>query len=207
MTAVETLGLNILYGRAQWPPTQLAMSYLIWTLGSFSWFDARHFGVERTRNTRPVKTNSYKLYVIRYYCRTYGHSHRSHKKLNFLGHLCNLPCLYMDMAKRVFNIRLTHSQHLDNGSLIPDINWILTKYALHHVLDMYLLDRVFPCVHGNDWFIKRLSNEVTLNFSVNASRAILLALHWYCVLMVWVVYGPWTGIARNGRIFAKGQWG
>ena len=55
-----------------------------------------------------------------------------HKKLNFLGQLCNIACSYM--AKRVFNIRLTHFQHLDNQSLgfIPDINRILTKYALHH---------------------------------------------------------------------------
>jgi len=29
-----------------------------------------------------------------------------HKKLNFLGQLCNLPCSYM--AKHVFNNRLTH---------------------------------------------------------------------------------------------------
>jgi len=67
-----------------------------------------------------------------------------HKKLNFLGQLCNLPGSYM--AKHVFNIRLTHFQHLDNQSLgfIPDITRILTKYALHHVLDRYLLDGVFP---------------------------------------------------------------
>jgi len=41
------------------------------------------------------------------------------------------------MTKRVFNIRLTHFQHLDNQSLgfISDINRILTKYALHHGLD------------------------------------------------------------------------
>ena len=59
----------------------------------------------------------------------------NHKKLNFLEQLCNLPCSYM--AERVFTIRLTHCQHLDNQSLgfIPDINRILTKYALHHVLD------------------------------------------------------------------------
>jgi len=68
------------------------------------------------------------------------------QKLNFLGKLCNLPCSYM--AKRVFNIRLTHFQHLDNQSLgfIPDINRIWTKYALHNVLvpDRYLSDGVFP---------------------------------------------------------------
>jgi len=46
----------------------------------------------------------------------------------------------------VFNIRLTHFQHLDSQShgFIPDINRILTKYALHHVLDRYLSDEVFP---------------------------------------------------------------
>jgi len=50
------------------------------------------------------------------------------------------------MAKRVFNIRLTHFQHLDNQSLgfIIDINIVLTKYALHHVLDRYLSYEVFP---------------------------------------------------------------
>jgi len=50
------------------------------------------------------------------------------------------------MAKRVLNIRLTHFQHLDNQSrgFIPDINRILIKYALHHVLDSYLSDGVFP---------------------------------------------------------------
>ena len=46
----------------------------------------------------------------------------------------------------VFNIRLTHFKHLENQSLsfIPDIYRILIKYALHHVLDRYLLDGVFP---------------------------------------------------------------
>jgi len=44
------------------------------------------------------------------------------KHLNHLGKLCNLSCSYM--AEHVFNIRLTHFQHLDNQSLgfIPDIN-------------------------------------------------------------------------------------
>jgi len=67
-----------------------------------------------------------------------------HKKLNLLGQLSYLPCSYM--AKRFVNIRLTHFQHLDNQSLgfIPDINRILTKYALHRVLDRYLSDGVFP---------------------------------------------------------------
>jgi len=66
------------------------------------------------------------------------------KKLNFLRQLCNLACSYM--AKHVFNIRLTHFRHLENQSIgfIPDINRILTKYALQHVLDRYLSDGVFP---------------------------------------------------------------
>ena len=62
------------------------------------------------------------------------------KRLNFFGQLCNRRCSYM--AKRVFNIRLTHFQLLHNQSLgfIPDINRKLTEYALHHVLDRYLSD-------------------------------------------------------------------
>jgi len=52
------------------------------------------------------------------------------------------PSMLIYMAKRVFNVRLTHFQHLDNQSLgfIPDINRVLTKYALHRVLDRYLSD-------------------------------------------------------------------
>jgi len=49
------------------------------------------------------------------------------------------------MTKLVYSIRLTHCRNLDNQSLgfIPDIYRILTKYALHHVLDRYLSDGVF----------------------------------------------------------------
>ena len=83
------------------------------------------------------------------------------KKLKFLGQLCNLPCSYM--AKRVFNIRLTHFQHLDNQRLgfIPDINRILTKYTLHHVFDRYLSDGVFPSKYA--W--KRIIYEKTIQRS------------------------------------------
>jgi len=81
------------------------------------------------------------------------------------------PCSYM--AKRVFNIRFTHFQHLDIQSLgfIPDINRILTKYALHHVLDSYLSDEAFPSKCA--W--KRIIYEKTIqrsNFFVNVLRTI-----------------------------------
>ena len=72
-----------------------------------------------------------------------------------LGNCCALVSnSVMYMAKRVLNIRLTHFQHLDNQSLgfIPDINRVLTKYALHHALDRYLSDGVFPCMHVKESF-------------------------------------------------------
>ena len=105
-----------------------------------------------------------------------------------LGNCCALVSnSVMYMAKRVLNIRLTHFQHLDNQSLgfIPDINRVLTKYALHHALDRYLSDGVFPCMHVKESFMKRLlvSNEVTLHFFMNVSKTILHALHLYCVLL------------------------
>jgi len=67
------------------------------------------------------------------------------------------------MTKRVFNIRLTHFQHLDNQSLgfISDINRILTKYALHHGLDRYLSDGVFSSKCA--W--KRIIYEKTIQLS------------------------------------------
>jgi len=74
---------------------------------------------------RPATTNSYTFYVIRYVVLL------EHKY--FLGQLC-----------------IQHQAHtfqtLENQSLsfIPDIYRILIKYALHHVLDRYLLDGVFP---------------------------------------------------------------
>ena len=100
-------------------------------------------------------------------------------------------------------------QHLDNQNLgfIHDINRILTKYALHHVLDRYLSDGVFPSKCA--W--KRIIYEKTIQRSnsdlFHKCVDISLALHWYCVLMVWAVYGPWPDIARNCRLFAEGQWG
>jgi len=88
---------------------------------------------------RPATTNSCKLYVIRYYNAVPMETFIDHKKLFWT----TVPCSYM--AKRVFNIRLAHFQHFDNQSLgfISGINRILTKYALHHVLDRYLSDGVF----------------------------------------------------------------
>jgi len=101
-----------------------------------------------------------------------------HKKLNLLGQLSYLPCSYM--AKRFVNIRLTHFQHLENQSLgfIPDINRILTKYALHRVLDRYLSDGVFPsrCAFKRIIY-EGLSNEVTLTFFMNVSGTIPFSLH------------------------------
>ena len=75
------------------------------------------------------------------------------------------------MAKRVFNIRLTHFQHLDNQSLgfIPDINRILTKQndyfglllAISPCLSPLTRDMlmwVFPSlVIGLDRFIRHVS--------------------------------------------------
>jgi len=65
-----------------------------------------------------------------------------HQKKSKLGQLCNLPC--SNTAKCVFNIRLRHFQH---------INRTLNKYALHHVLDRYLLDGVFPFKCAWKWII------------------------------------------------------
>jgi len=70
---------------------------------------------------------------------------------------------------------------------------ILTEYWPSMLYTTYLIDiyqmECFPLgVHGKESFMKRLSNEVTLNFFMNVSTAIPLALHWYCLLMVWAVY-------------------
>ena len=108
-------------------------------------------------NARPVTTNSFTLSSFN---AVPMETVIDHKKMNFLGQLFNLSCSYI--AKRVFNIRLTSFQHLDNQSLvfIPDINRILNKYALHHELDRYLSDGVF-----HSWCAwKRIIYVVTLNF-------------------------------------------
>jgi len=108
-----------------------------------------------------------------------------HKKLNFLGPLCNLPCSYM--TKRVFNIRLTHCLNLDNQSLgfIPDINRILTKYALLHALDRYLSDGVFLSKCAWKWIIygKSIQRSNSEHFH-ECVENYPSALHWYCVLMM-----------------------
>ena len=133
------------------------------------------------------------------------------KKLNFLGQPCNLPSSYM--AKRllnVFNIRLTHFQHLDNQSLgfIPDINRILTEYALHHVLDRYLSDGVFPskCALKRIIYLKTIQRSYSQLIHECVENYPTCAPLW-CILMVWAVYGPWPDIARNCRLFAEGHWG
>jgi len=87
---------------------------------------------------------------------------------------------------------------------------IITEYWPSMLYTMYLIAiyqiECLPLsVHWKESFMKRLSNEVT--FFMNVLRTIPLALHLYCVLMVWAVYGPWPDNARNCRLFAEGQWG
>ena len=72
-----------------------------------------------------------------------------HKKLNFLGQLFNLSCSNRYMAKRVFNIRLTC--------------WPSRLYTMY-LIDIYQMECFPLSVHENKSFMKRLSNEVTLNF-------------------------------------------
>jgi len=100
------------------------------------------------------------------------------KKMNFRGQLSYLPCSYM--AKRFFNIRLTHFQHVDNQSLgfIP----ILTEYLpsmlyTEYLIDIYQMECFRLSVHGKESFMKRLFNEVNLNFFMNVSGTIPLSLH------------------------------
>ena len=135
----------------------------------------------------------------------------NHKKLNFLGQLCNLPCLYIGpMAKRVFNIRLTHFQYMNNQSLgfIPDINRILTTYALHYVLDRYLSDGVFPskCAWKTIIYEKNIqrSNSELFHECVDSYPTCdPLILRSDGVSCIW----PWPDNARNCSLFAEGQWG
>jgi len=97
-----------------------------------------------------------------------------HKKQNFLGQLFNLSCSNRYMAKRVFNLRLTC--------------WPSMLYTMY-LIDIYQMECFPLSVHENKSFMKRLSNEVTLNFFMNVSGTIPLSLYWYCVLMVWA---KWT---------------
>ena len=46
-----------------------------------------------------------------------------------------------------------------------------------YLIDIYQMECFILSVHGKESFMKRLSNEVTLNFFMNVSRAIPLALH------------------------------
>ena len=136
------------------------------------------------------------------YAVPYGNSHRS-QKMNLLGELCNLPCSYVWL-----NVSSTSGSHIFNTwttrALVSSL--ILTEYWRSMLYTKYLIYIYqMECVHGKKSFMKRLSNEETLNFFINVSTTIPLALHWYCVLMVWAVYAPWPDIARNCSLFAEGQ--
>ena len=134
----------------------------------------------------------------------------NHKKLNFLGQLGNLRCSYTCIW---LSVSSTSGSHISNTwttrALVSSL--ILTEYWPSMLYTMYLIGfyqmECFPLsVHENKSYMNRLSNEVTLNFFMKVSRTIPLALHWYCVLRVWAVYGPWPDISRNCRLFAEGQW-
>jgi len=102
------------------------------------------------------------------------------------------------MAKRVFNIRLTHFQHLDNQSLgfIPDINIILTKYALHHVLNKYLSDGEWKRII-NEKTIQRSNSELFHECVENYPTCAPLILRSDGVTCIWTM--------ANYRLFAEGQ--
>jgi hypothetical protein len=67
-----------------------------------------------------------------------------YRKLVFLEQLCNLPKTYM--AKHLFNSRLLYYENFDkqHHGFIPDIRAILCKYELHHILDQYIAEGLFP---------------------------------------------------------------
>ncbi|KAH3796441.1 hypothetical protein DPMN_150009 [Dreissena polymorpha] len=67
-----------------------------------------------------------------------------YRKLVFLGQLCNLPNTYM--AKHLFNSRLLYYENFDkqHHGFIPDIRALLCKYELHHILDQYIAEGLFP---------------------------------------------------------------
>jgi len=110
-----------------------------------------------------------------------------HKKLNFLGPLCNLPCSYVRL-----NVSSTSGSHISKTwttrALVSSL--ILTEYWPSMLYTMYLIDiyqmECFPLsVQGKESFMKRLSNEVTLIFFINVStfhlRSIDIAF-WWCEL-------------------------
>ena len=93
---------------------------------------------------------------------------------------------------------------MDNQRIgfIPDINRILTTYVLHHVLDNYLSDEVFPSMY--EWkriiyekTIQRRNSELFHECVENYPTCAPLILRSNCVTCIWTM--------ANCRLFAEGQ--
>ena len=68
-----------------------------------------------------------------------------YRKLQFLGQLCRLPCLYL--AKQLFVHRFTRYRggiERQSGGFLPDIFNILNKYNLMQYIDYYIQTAYFP---------------------------------------------------------------